>query len=77
LVLLTRLSPAFPFMPANSSMASRGSLRDYVIGLHRESSAAVLFAGLGELAGDVARFGEVLSRRGDSPTLLACACLGF
>lgn len=62
LVLLTRLSPAFPFSLLNLAYGlSDVSLRDYSIGLIGILPGTILFCGLGALAGDVARFGEVLS----------------
>ena len=62
LVLLTRLSPAFPFSLLNLAYGlSAVSLRDYSLGLIGILPGTVLFCALGALAGDVARFGEVLS----------------
>ncbi|WP_411868705.1 TVP38/TMEM64 family protein [Vulcanococcus limneticus] len=69
LVLLTRLSPAFPFSLLNLAYGlSEVSLRDYTIGLIGILPGTVLFCGLGALAGDVARFGEVLSGEADAGT---------
>jgi uncharacterized membrane protein YdjX (TVP38/TMEM64 family) len=69
LVLLTRLSPAFPFSLLNLAYGlSEVSLRDYVIGLIAILPGTVLFCALGELAGDVARFGDVLSGQADAGT---------
>lgn len=69
LVLLTRLSPAFPFSLLNLAYGlSEVSLRDYVIGLIAILPGTVLFCSLGALAGDVARFGEVLSGEADLGT---------
>ncbi|MCP9809822.1 TVP38/TMEM64 family protein [Cyanobium sp. HWJ4-Hawea] len=69
LVLLTRLSPAFPFSLLNFAYGlSDVSLRDYTIGLVGIVPGTLLFCGLGALAGDVARFGEVLSGRADPAT---------
>ena len=66
LVLLTRLSPAFPFSLLNLAYGlSDVSLRDYVIGLVGILPGTVLFCALGALAGDVARFGSVLSGQAD------------
>ena len=66
LVLLTRLSPAFPFSLLNLAYGlSDVSLRDYSIGLLGIIPGTLLFCGLGALAGDVARFGEVLSGQAD------------
>ncbi|MEB3169838.1 MAG: TVP38/TMEM64 family protein [Synechococcaceae cyanobacterium] len=69
LVLLTRLSPAFPFSLLNLAYGlSEVSLRDYTIGLIGILPGTVLFCGLGALAGDVARFGAVLSGDADPAT---------
>jgi uncharacterized membrane protein YdjX (TVP38/TMEM64 family) len=77
LVLLTRLSPAFPFSLLNLAYGlSEVSLRDYTIGLIGILPGTVLFCGLGALAGDVARFGEVLSGQAD-PLTWAVRLLGI
>ena len=69
LVVLTRLSPAFPFSFLNLAYGlSEVSHRDYAIGLIAILPGTLLFCALGELAGDVARFGEVLSGQADGPT---------
>jgi len=69
LVLLTRLSPAFPFSLLNLAYGlSEVNLRDYSIGLIGILPGTILFCGLGALAGDVARFGTVLSGRADPAT---------
>ena len=69
LVLLTRLSPAFPFSLLNLAYGlSEVSLRDYTVGLIGILPGTILFCGLGALAGDVARFGEVLAGRADPGT---------
>ena len=69
LVLLTRLSPAFPFSLLNLAYGlSEVSLRDYCLGLIGILPGTVLFCGLGSLAGDVARFGEVLGGEADAGT---------
>jgi uncharacterized membrane protein YdjX (TVP38/TMEM64 family) len=69
LVLLTRLSPAFPFSLLNLAYGlSEVSLRDYSLGLIGILPGTVLFCGLGALAGDVARFSEVLSGEADAAT---------
>lgn len=66
LVLLTRLSPAFPFSLLNLAYGlSAVSLRDYSLGLIGILPGTILFCGLGALAGDVARFGTVLSGDAD------------
>ncbi|MEB3352622.1 MAG: TVP38/TMEM64 family protein [Cyanobacteriota bacterium] len=62
LVVLTRLSPAFPFSLLNLAYGlSAVSLKDYSLGLLAILPGTVLFCSLGALAGDVARFGEVLT----------------
>ena len=77
LVLLTRLSPAFPFSLLNLAYGlSEVSLRDYTLGLIGILPGTVLFCGLGALAGDVARFGAVLSGRAD-PATWALRLLGI
>lgn len=69
LVLLTRLSPAFPFSLLNFAYGlSEVSLRDYTIGLIGILPGTILFCGLGALAGDVARFGTVLAGEADPAT---------
>ena len=69
LVLLTRLSPAFPFTLLNLAYGlSDVSLRDYSVGLIGILPGTILFCGLGALAGDVARFGAVLSGEADAGT---------
>ena len=77
LVVLTRLSPAFPFSLLNLAYGlSDVSLRDYSIGLIAILPGTILFCALGALAGDVARFGEVLSGRTD-PTTWALRIVGL
>ena len=69
LVLLTRLSPAFPYSLLNLAYGlSAVRLRDYSIGLIGILPGTVLFCGLGALAGDVGRFGEVLGGEADAGT---------
>lgn len=69
LVLLTRLSPAFPFSLLNLAYGlSEVSLRDYTIGLIGILPGTVLFCALGALAGDVAHFQAVLTGRADAFT---------
>lgn len=69
LVLLTRLSPAFPFSLLNLAYGlSAVSWRDYTLGLIGILPGTILFCGLGALAGDVARFSTVLSGEADAFT---------
>jgi len=77
LVLLTRLSPAFPFSLLNLAYGlSEVSLRDYTLGLFGILPGTVLFCALGALAGDVARFNAVLTGRAD-PFTWAVRILGI
>ena len=70
LILLTRLSPAFPFSVLNLAYGlSEVSFRDYTIGLIGILPGTILFCGLGELAGDLAQFNEVLSGNKDLPSI--------
>lgn len=69
LVLLTRLSPAFPFSLLNFAYGlSEVSLKDYNIGLIGILPGTILFCGLGALAGDISNFGDVLSGKADAFT---------
>ncbi len=71
LVLLTRLSPAFPFSLLNFAYGlSDVSFRDYTIGLIGILPGTILFCGFGAIAGDLARFGEVLDGKDDLTTSL-------
>ena len=64
LVVLTRLSPVFPFGLLNFAYGfSDISFKDYVIGLFAIIPGTILFCGLGSLAGEVARFSEILANR--------------
>ncbi len=77
LIFLTRLSPAFPFSLLNFAYGlSKVSMRDYSIGLIGILPGTILFCGLGDLAGDVARFGQVLSGRSDMASLFL-RCIGI
>ena len=68
LVFLTRLSPAFPFSLLNFVYGlTEVSFVDYSIGLLGILPGTILFCGLGEIAGDVARFSEVLSNHSETP----------
>ncbi len=62
LILLTRLSPAFPFSLLNFAYGlSQVTFRDYTIGLIGILPGTIIFCGLGVVAGDLAKFGEVLA----------------
>jgi uncharacterized membrane protein YdjX (TVP38/TMEM64 family) len=69
LVLLTRLSPAFPFSLLNLAYGlSEVSLRDYSIGLIGILPGTVLFCSLGAAAGDPSRFAALLAGPADGAT---------
>ncbi len=77
LVLLTRLSPVFPFSLLNFVYGlSDVSWRDYSIGLIGILPASIIFCGLGSLAGDLARFSTVLAGKTDF-TLSGLRLLGL
>ena len=58
IVLLTRLSPVFPFNLLNYAFGiTRVSLKDYVLGSIGMIPGTVLYVYLGSLAGDVAKLG--------------------
>jgi len=58
IVLLTRLSPVFPFNALNYAFGVTGvSLRDYTLGSIGMLPGTVLYVYLGSLAGDLARLG--------------------
>ena len=76
LVLLTRLSPLFPFSLLNLAYGLSGvSLRDYSLGLLGILPGTVLFCALGALAGDATQVGAVLQGQTD-PRLWALKLLG-
>lgn len=76
LVVLTRLSPLFPFSLLNLAYGlSAVSLRDYSLGLLGIVPGTVMFCALGALAGDVAHFSEVLQGQAD-PRLWTLKVLG-
>lgn len=69
LVLLTRLSPAFPFSLLNLAYGlSEVNLRDYSIGLIGILPGTVLFCSLGAAAGDPSRFAALLAGPADGVT---------
>ena len=71
LVIFTRLSPAFPFSLLNLVYGlSEVSFRDFNIGLIGILPGTILFCGLGSLAGDIAKFNEVLSSKEDITSYL-------
>ncbi len=65
LVLLTRLSPVFPFSLLNFAYGlSQVSFRNYSIGLLGILPGTIIFCELGSFAGEIARFGEVIEKGG-------------
>ena len=68
LILMTRLSPIFPFSILNFAYGfSEISFRNYVLGLIGILPGTILFCALGNLAGDVTRFSEILSSKDAEP----------
>ena len=60
IILLTRLSPIFPFSLLNYAFGITGiSLRDYLLGSIGMIPMTITYVYLGSLAGDVAKIGEV------------------
>jgi uncharacterized membrane protein YdjX (TVP38/TMEM64 family) len=58
IVLLTRLSPAFPFVLLNYAYGLTGvSLKDYIFGSIGMIPGTIMYVYIGSLAGDVARIG--------------------
>jgi len=61
LVILTRLSPLFPFSALNLAYSlSDISFRDYSIGLIGIIPGTIFFCGLGELAGQLSNFSSII-----------------
>lgn len=59
IVLLTRLSPVFPFNLLNYALGLTGvSLRDYTLGAIGMLPGTLLYVYIGSLAGDLARLGS-------------------
>ncbi len=71
LILLTRLSPIFPFSLLNLAYGlSKISIRDYSIGLIGILPGTILFCNLGSLAGTLSNFNEILENNQNSFSLL-------
>ncbi len=69
LVLLTRLSPAFPFSLLNLSYGlSEVSFRDYSIGLLGILPGTFLFCSIGAFAGEISNFNTALKAEADFGT---------
>ena len=78
LVLLTRLSPAFPFSILNFIYGvTEVSIKDYTIGLVGIFPGTLLFCGLGSIAGDIANFRDVLSSNDANPGSLILRIVGI
>ncbi len=66
IVLLTRLSPAFPFSLLNLAYGlSDIKIIDYSLGLIGILPGTILFCGLGSLAADLTKFRAILSGEGN------------
>ena len=71
LIFLTRLSPLFPFSLLNLVYGlSQVRFRDFLIGLIGILPGTILYCSLGSLAGELARFNEILSSRNDIQSFL-------
>ena len=65
-ILLTRLSPLFPFGLLNFTYGLGGvKIRDFTIGMIGILPGTILYCSLGSLALKISSFGEVLSGRSD------------
>ena len=70
-VLLTRLSPVFPFGLLNFTYGlSEVKVRDFTIGMIGILPGTILYCSLGSLALKVSNFGEVLSGRSDTSSFI-------
>ena len=70
-ILLTRLSPLFPFGLLNFTYGlSEVKVRDFTIGMIGILPGTILYCSLGSLALKVSSFGEVLSGRSDMSTFI-------
>tara|TARA_Y100001968_G_scaffold117393_1_gene106790 strand:+ start:4495 stop:5115 length:621 start_codon:yes stop_codon:yes gene_type:complete len=77
LIILTRLSPVFPFSLMNLVYGlSQVSFRDFTMGLIAILPGTILYCGLGSLAGDIAKFQSILSDKSDMNSFLF-SLLGF
>lgn len=71
LVVLTRLSPVFPFSLMNLFYAlSNISFRDFSIGLIAILPGTILYCTLGSLAGEIANFNMIVKDRNDINSIL-------
>ncbi len=77
LIVLTRLSPAFPFGLLNLAYGlSNVKVRDFVIGLIAILPGTFVYCSLGSLAGEISRLNEVLSSKEEWPSF-ALSFLGL
>ena len=71
LIILTRLSPAFPFSLLNLMYGlSSVSWKDFTIGLLGILPGTFVFCGLGSLAGDLSKFKSILTDSSDQNSLI-------
>ncbi|WP_269622018.1 TVP38/TMEM64 family protein [Prochlorococcus marinus] len=62
LIILTRLSPAFPFGLLNLGYAlTKVSFKDFTIGLVAIFPGTLLYCSLGSLAGEISKFDSIIS----------------
>ena len=70
-ILLTRLSPLFPFGLLNFTYGlSDVKVRDFTIGMIGILPGTILYCSLGSLALKVSNFGEVLSGRSEASSFI-------
>ena len=70
-ILLTRLSPIFPFGLLNFTYGlSEVKVRDFTLGMIGILPGTILYCSLGSLALKVSSFGEVLSGRSDTSSFI-------
>ncbi len=71
IIILSRLSPAFPFGLLNLYYGlSNVKFRDFLIGLIAILPGTFLYCSLGNLAGEVSRFNEILTQRSEFNTFV-------
>ncbi len=70
-ILLTRLSPLFPFGLLNFAYGlSEVKVRDFTLGMIGILPGTILYCSLGSLAQKVSSFGEVLAERSDTNSFI-------
>ncbi len=70
-ILLTRLSPLFPFGLLNFTYGlSEVKVRDFTLGIIGILPGTILYCSLGSLALKISNFGEVLSGRSDTSSFI-------